>query len=206
MTGRKFSAGTGYRYGFNGKENDNEVKGEGAQYDYGFRIYDPRTGRFLSTDPLKKNYPMLTPYQFASNTPIAAIDLDGLEAKVNIEVGYVNRQRTAIKIPVSLNIKVQIINLSSDPNIDMYTVKTNLENDLSSKLSGTFSSLVSSPFVFSGNSKNDGVATIQYSKANQQYNLIYEVNTSATVQVINDKSQISSNSLVYVENPLKLTT
>jgi hypothetical protein len=27
-----------YRYGFNGKENDNDVKGAGAQYDYGFRM------------------------------------------------------------------------------------------------------------------------------------------------------------------------
>lgn len=31
-------------------------------------------------DPLSKSYPMLTPYQFASNTPIQAIGLDGLEA------------------------------------------------------------------------------------------------------------------------------
>ncbi|MBT2563794.1 HNH endonuclease [Pedobacter sp. ISL-68] len=30
-------------------------------------------------DPLQKQYPELTPYQFASNTPIQAIDLDGLE-------------------------------------------------------------------------------------------------------------------------------
>jgi RHS repeat-associated protein len=51
MPGRKYSAGTGYRYGFNGKENDNDVKGEGNQQDYGFRIYDPRLGRFISVDP-----------------------------------------------------------------------------------------------------------------------------------------------------------
>lgn len=38
--------------------------------------------RFLSVDPLTKSYPHLTPYQFASNTPIMAIDLDGLEAVV----------------------------------------------------------------------------------------------------------------------------
>ncbi|MDO5971995.1 GH-E family nuclease [Flavivirga aquimarina] len=68
-----------YRYGFNGKEKDDEVKGEGAQYDYGFRIYDPRLGKFLSTDPLFKGYPHYTPYQFAGNTPIQAMDLDGLE-------------------------------------------------------------------------------------------------------------------------------
>jgi len=68
-----------YRYGFNGKENDNEVKGTGNQQDYGERIYDPRGGRFLSVDPLTKSYPMLTPYQYASNSPISGVDLDGLE-------------------------------------------------------------------------------------------------------------------------------
>jgi RHS repeat-associated protein len=73
----------GYRYGFNGKENDNDVKGvEGSQQDYGMRIYDPRIGKFLSVDPLTKQYPELTPYQFASNSPIQGIDLDGLELKI----------------------------------------------------------------------------------------------------------------------------
>jgi RHS repeat-associated protein len=66
-----------YRYGFNGKENDADWDVQ----DYGFRIYKPELGKFLSVDPLTKGYPELTPYQFASNTPIQAIDLDGLEAK-----------------------------------------------------------------------------------------------------------------------------
>jgi len=39
--------------------------------------YEPL--RFPNVDPLTKKYPELTPYQFASNTPIMAIDLDGLE-------------------------------------------------------------------------------------------------------------------------------
>jgi RHS repeat-associated protein len=69
-----------YRYGFNGKENDNEVIGEGNFQDYGMRMYNPRIGRFFNVDPLTKKFPELTPYQFASNTPIQAIDLDGLEA------------------------------------------------------------------------------------------------------------------------------
>ncbi|OMP74524.1 RHS repeat-associated core domain-containing protein [[Flexibacter] sp. ATCC 35208] len=72
-------AAKGYRYGFNGKENDNEVKGEGNEQDYGMRIYDPRIGQFLSVDPLTPKYPQLTPYQFASNSPIAGVDMDGLE-------------------------------------------------------------------------------------------------------------------------------
>ena len=83
MPGRKYEVGSGYRYGFNGKENDNEVKGEGEQQDYGMRIYDPRLGRFLSVDPITRDYPWLTPYQFASNSNILGIDRDGLEFGVS---------------------------------------------------------------------------------------------------------------------------
>ena len=80
MPGRKYSQpNSSYRYGFNGKENDKDA-GEGIQ-DYGLRIYDNRLGRFLSVDPLYKSYPELTSYQFASNTPIQAKDLDGGEAQ-----------------------------------------------------------------------------------------------------------------------------
>ena len=82
MPGRKYTSATQYRYGFNGKEEDDEVSGDGNQYDYGFRIYNPRIGRFLSVDPLTNKYPELSPYQFASNMPIIAIDLDGEEAKI----------------------------------------------------------------------------------------------------------------------------
>jgi hypothetical protein len=46
------------------------------------RIYDARIGRFLSVDPITRQYPDLTPYQFASNTAIQAVDLDGLEGIV----------------------------------------------------------------------------------------------------------------------------
>jgi RHS repeat-associated protein len=82
MPQRSTSSGS-YRYGFNGKENDNEIKGTGNQQDYGMRIYDPRLGRFLSIDPISKEYPWFTPYQFAGNTPIQAIDLDGAEPLIN---------------------------------------------------------------------------------------------------------------------------
>jgi RHS repeat-associated protein len=82
LPGRNYQAET-YAYGFNGKRMDNEVKGIGVQYDYGFRIYDARLGKFLSVDPLKKKYPMLSPYQFAGNNPIQYIDLDGLEPANN---------------------------------------------------------------------------------------------------------------------------
>jgi RHS repeat-associated protein len=63
------------RYTFNGKEYDKETKTQ----DYGMRIYSADLGRFLSVDPISKKYPFYSPYHFAGNTPIWAIDLDGKE-------------------------------------------------------------------------------------------------------------------------------
>jgi RHS repeat-associated protein len=87
-----------YRFGFNGKEMDNETSGTGNMYDYGFRIYNPRIAKFLSVDPLTKGYPMLTPYQFASNTPVWAIDIDGLEA---FEVNSISISRDIAKLDLT---------------------------------------------------------------------------------------------------------
>jgi hypothetical protein len=53
--------------------------GEGTQQDYGMRIYDPRLGRFLTFDPLSKEYSDLSPYHFAGNNPIQNLDKDGGE-------------------------------------------------------------------------------------------------------------------------------
>ena len=78
MPGRIYTSTSGYRYGFNGKESDLET----ATYDYGFRIYDSKLGRFLSLDPLSKSYPWNSPYSYAEGDPIDFIDLDGLEKPV----------------------------------------------------------------------------------------------------------------------------
>jgi RHS repeat-associated protein len=77
MPGREYSS-SGYRYGFNGKENDREW-GKNTIQDYGFRLYNPALGKFLSVDPLTKEYPSWTPYAFAMNRVIDGVDLDGLE-------------------------------------------------------------------------------------------------------------------------------
>jgi len=69
----------GYRYGFGGIEKDNEIKGEGNSYNFTFRMYDPRLGRFMSVDPIGKNYPHSSPFAYAENSPIQCIDLEGLE-------------------------------------------------------------------------------------------------------------------------------
>ncbi|HNW97514.1 MAG TPA: peptidoglycan DD-metalloendopeptidase family protein [Bacteroidales bacterium] len=82
MPGRNWSSDS-YKFGFNGKLNDDEVFGAtGSFQDYGMRMYDTRACRFISPDPIiikDRKYPELSPFQFAGNRPICAIDLDGLE-------------------------------------------------------------------------------------------------------------------------------
>jgi len=68
-----------YRYGFQGQEADDELRGKGNSVNYKYRMHDARIGRFFATDPLEKKYPYLTPYQFSSNQPIHARELEGLE-------------------------------------------------------------------------------------------------------------------------------
>jgi RHS repeat-associated protein len=67
--------GDRYMFGFNNMPKDNEIAGIGNSIDYKARQLDTRIGRFWSVDPLTKKFPMLTPYQFASNTPIWGVDL-----------------------------------------------------------------------------------------------------------------------------------
>jgi RHS repeat-associated protein len=93
-----------YRFGFNGKEDDREWHAQ----DYGFRLYTPRESRFISVDPITEEYPELTPYQFASNTPIQAVDLDGLEGVQYIEKIELQSGATIIKRIVEIDIYVAI--------------------------------------------------------------------------------------------------
>ncbi len=98
MGGRDFSIHDVYRFGFNGKEFEN-INGIGLNLDYGNRIYNTRSGRFLSIDPLQSSFAYLTTYQFASNSPIVAIDLDGLEAYIVHE--YYNQNSNLTKISIA---------------------------------------------------------------------------------------------------------
>ena len=68
-----------YRYGFQGQEKDDEIKGEGNSFNYKYRMHDPRVGRFFATDPLKASYPWNSPYAFSENRVIDSGELEGLE-------------------------------------------------------------------------------------------------------------------------------
>jgi RHS repeat-associated protein len=63
-----------YRYSFNGKEDDEDFQDYG-----GMRAYSKKSDVFWSVDPIGQDYPQYSPYHFAGRSPIANIDLDGLE-------------------------------------------------------------------------------------------------------------------------------
>ena len=66
-----------YRFGFNGKEEDKWNGDHGAYADFGARMYDERLGRFFTPDSKAIKYPNYSPYLFAGNRPIDAIDYEG---------------------------------------------------------------------------------------------------------------------------------
>jgi RHS repeat-associated protein len=66
-----------YAFGFNGMLKDNELKGIGNSLDFGARIYDSRGARFLSLDPLARQFSSESNYSFAGNSPLIFIDKDG---------------------------------------------------------------------------------------------------------------------------------
>ena len=75
-----------YRYGFQGQEMDNEVKGEGNSVNFKYRMHDPRINRFFAVDPLEKSYPWNSPYAFSENDLIRAVELEGLEKDLNFHM------------------------------------------------------------------------------------------------------------------------
>ena len=193
MPGRKYTAGSGYRYGFNGKEKDPETAGT-STYDYGFRIYNPALGRFLSVDPITKTYPMLTPYQFASNTPIQAIDLDGLEAVTYVSNMYrMSNGDVLIKIS-NINVNIQVLNLSSTADKDLRTnemIRT-VAAETRSKFLGTTSANRKSHFTTEK-------GKVKQLKEPKNIKITYQVDdVNVTFDILSNKSQIKNNAPVLV--------
>ena len=66
-----------YRYGYQGQESDNEIKGEGNSVNYKYRMHDARIGRFFAVDPMAHMRSWVSPYNFVQNNPINRVDPTG---------------------------------------------------------------------------------------------------------------------------------
>ena len=77
MPGRTAESGGGYRYGFNGQEKDDEVKGSGKHYTAEFWGYDTRTAVRWNPDPVVKH--LESPYSVFGRNPIWFVDPNGAD-------------------------------------------------------------------------------------------------------------------------------
>lgn len=67
--------GEGYRYGFNGQEQDDEISGDGNTNSALYWEYDTRLCRRWNKDPITIS--SLSPYTCLSDNPIAFVDING---------------------------------------------------------------------------------------------------------------------------------
>jgi RHS repeat-associated protein len=90
MVARNESA-TDQRYGFQGQEMDNELRGQGNSINYKYRMHDPRVGRFFAVDPLASQYPHYSAYQFSGNKVVNSIEYEGLEEAPSFSIPSTNQ-------------------------------------------------------------------------------------------------------------------
>jgi RHS repeat-associated protein len=116
-----------YRFGFNGMFKDNEVKGIGNSLDFGSRIYDSRIGRWLSLDPLARQYPSISPYAFAANNPIYYLDPDGRKIFPTQAFMSSSWGKVYVELSQKNNVFKQTIKMYDHPDND-YTLDHNLKS------------------------------------------------------------------------------
>jgi RHS repeat-associated protein len=118
-----------YRYGFQGQEMDDEVKGHpGSSLNYTFRMHDPRVGRFFAVDPLTKEYPHNSPYAFSENDVIGATELEGGEKRV-LEIdrdknGSVVQLKVTEFFAILTNFNGEKMNKPYNPSMNIKTIGT----------------------------------------------------------------------------------
>ncbi len=76
-TAGSYDLSSDYRYGYNGKEKENELYGEGNAYDLGARMYSSRLGKMFSPDPRESDYSWQSSYAYYGNSPIVQLDYNG---------------------------------------------------------------------------------------------------------------------------------
>jgi RHS repeat-associated protein len=126
----------GYRYGFNGMEEDYEIYGTGNSYTTHFRQYDPRLGRWKSIDPLTTEFPWQSPYVAFDNNPVLFSDLTGASADSTITQNSVdtnfNPATGGVTVSGVLELRTQIFKDNEDGSRSLVstvieTVRTTIE-------------------------------------------------------------------------------
>lgn len=123
MPGMQFGASGNYRYGFNGQEMSNEIKGTGNSYTAEFWEYDPRVGTRWNTDPVVR--PNISPYVTLGSNPIMFVDRNGDDWFVN-HLGFYIWSDDASVMTQGFT---QYVGTSLPSNVPKYNILTYIETE-----------------------------------------------------------------------------
>lgn len=190
MPGRSFSAGTQYRYGFNGFENDNEVKGNGNHISFGDYGYDPRINRRISSEPLQYKYPSLSPYSVFNNNPLIYKDPNGLDWTISTSIDNNGNKTVHIKLTAA------VINNSLNRNLNM--------NDFVARSAEQIKDVYSikyNDFIYDQTKIKSGLDNFSSKNISTTKSIEVKIVVDVDLQIINSESQLKSTQhLISIEN------
>jgi len=158
-------------------------------------MYDSRLGKWLSTDAKKKKYPNISPYSFGGNNPIYMIDPDGNDI---IPFGFQVYRNSdgSIKVVGTVQINIQVINLSSrsnnDAELSVYDYARQIQWDLTNILNNKDinRNIELSPYT----TENSNLKLLS---ALQNTTVTYDIAVKVNVTVAESKDQIRPDAHVH---------
>jgi len=168
-------------YLYNGKELDSDFGLD--WYHYGARMYDSTIGRFTGVDPISDQFAWVSTYNYAENSPIANIDLHGLQ-KVSVN-DVRNEQGKITSRNVNVSVKMKVLNLSSKDNFQFNNSLNRAKGRASTYLSTSFNSRVLNS-VETGLTSNEVPVNVKFSLSTQQVTSLDQVSNSDFVGIIVD--------------------
>ncbi len=187
MPGRNYSSGEGYRFGFQGQETDDEVRGDGNSVFFKYRVHDPRIGRFASIDPLAPEYPWNSPYAFSENKVIQFMELEGLEV-----FDYRERLETNRPIQNAPNALTAISNIGNN-------TMSFVANALLVHPENAFRATVNEGYnLFTNDDGLSGFAQDKISELDEQvYSSQEYLTETPSKQILSDLNEIGENPATY---------
>lgn len=174
--------GNSYRFGFNGMEKDDEVKGDGGHLQFGDYGYDPRIGRRWNVDP--KVYPWQSGYSVFNNCPIFFSDPLGLEGGESITLNSTNNTDEIRSTVTTIEPEYQQIKNTNDPSF-----KKGLENisdgkALSRRSDKNTSDITNATVVKTTTTTTETVMKIVYDNTGKQ--ILETITQTKTVSSVTD--------------------
>jgi RHS repeat-associated protein len=167
---------SGKRYRYVGKEKD----AESGLYYYGARYYSAWTCRFISVDPLARDYPQLTSYNYASNAPINSLDIDGMQNPDEPKGGGEEAPITYdLDFQVDVKPQCQLDNVS-----DFNSTESNISDEQVQQYQDENDSFVRLIFIANSKEHND-----VFNRAAENVNIDYTVKADE-IEIVNDGQEL----------------